>query len=796
MAMAIGSISFAQPVLQVQVKNNAGQPIPYARVVLQTTQKDLPVAQTDSIGNCGFKLPGAGYYFITIEHISYTGYRDSLQISRDTSILLILQEAAKQLNAVVVTGSKKMIESSAEKTTYNIEKSITAAGTDALVAISQIPGIRVNGDEISIAGKGAVKAMVNNRVVQLSGTDLSRFLRSISASEIEKIELISLPPAKYDADGNAGLINIILKRNRKPGFSGNASLGLKYYLPGQSEVFGNKVFGEINPAASFSYVSGKWSTFLNMNLNHDKHLEGFETDIFYPTQKWVQTDSAIYKYWNANINAGADYQVNKNLVIGFSFFLEKNLYDGFDSINNPIYNKGGQIDSTLKTFATYYPIAQTGSFNLHTDIKLDTSGKMLYLNADYFKYYRTDSSDFSSHSFGADAQPIPGSSTRIYDDNKQDIHIYTVKADLDIPTAFANYSFGGKISFIKNYSNAFYYNKTSNDSLVYNTDLSNEFEYTENTQSLYGSFNKGKEKWKLTAGLRAEFTQTTGYSYTLQQTNHNNYIRVFPNLLLSYQKNAEQSYSFSFNRRINRPTFWNLNPYKSLYSPYSYGEGNPSLQPAYSTNAELSHKYKNKLTTTLFFNHTSNQFSSLVFVSPDTNLVFTKPYNFIETSRGGISIGWSGNITTWWESFEQVNAYYTSARSAIPEVQDRNGPGLYISTNNNFFLNKTKTIAAAVNFWHQFHEVDRMGRSHNYYKLDIGGRATLNEKIELSLTLNDALRKSASTVDMVVNGIDERFTNFQFNRYLLLTLNYRFGQKKNNAESRSPGNEDERKRLH
>lgn len=796
LAILYGGFTNAQPVLQVKVKNNTGLPLPYAQVNLFTTGKKPLVSQTDSLGISRFLLSSTGKYYLSTEHISYTPYEDSIHITKDTAILIILREAAQQLNTVVVSGSRKMIESTPGKTTYTLEKSITATGTDALIAISQIPGIRVNGDEISIAGKGAVKAMVNNRIVQLSGKDLSRYLRSIAANEIEKIELITMPPAKYDADGNAGLINIVLKKNRKEGFSGNASLGLKYYLPGESSVYGYKTFGEINPTASLSYVAGKWSTFVNLNFNHDRHLEGFETDVFYPTQTWMQSDSAIYTYWNANINAGADYQLNKNTVIGFSLFLEKNIYDGFDSINNPIYNKGGSLDSAIRTFATYYPISNTGSLNLHADIKLDTSGKMLYLNADYFKYYRTDRSDFQSNSFGPSGQVIPESLARLYDNNKQDIHIYTAKADVEIPTKFANYSFGGKISFIKNYSNAFYYNKTSKDSLVYNTALSNEFDYTENTQSLYGSIHKHAEKWDVSGGLRAEFTQTTGYSYTLQQTTHNNYFRLFPNLLISFQKDTDQAISLSFNRRISRPTFWNLNPYKSLYSPYSFGEGNPSLQPAYTTNIELAHKYKSKLTTSLFFNMTRNGFTNLIVVSPDTNLVFTKPFNFIKTYRGGLSLGWSGTIASWWESYALVNGYYTSAISSIPEVDNRSGFGLYISSNNTFYLNKNKTLAAAVNFWHQFHEVDRMGRSSNYYKLDIGGRATLNEKVELSLTLNDALRKSASAIDMIVNGIDERFTAFQFNRYLLLTLNYRFGKKKNDAGSRSPGNQEERTRIH
>ena len=247
-----------------------------------------------------------------------------------------------------------------------------------------------------------------------------------------------------------------------------------------------------------------------------------------------------------------------------------------------------------------------------------------------------------------------------------------------------------------------------------------------------------------------------------------------------------QVISLSFNRRISRPTFWNLNPYKSLYSPYSFGEGNPSLQPAYTTNIELAHKYKSKLATSLFFNLTRNGFTNLIVVSPDTNLVFTKPFNFIKTYRGGVSIGWSGNISSWWESYALVNGYYTSAISSIPEVDNRSGFGLYISSNNTFYLNKNKTLAAALNFWHQFHEVDRIGRSSNYYKLDIGGRATLSEKVELSLTLNDALRKSAPALDMLVNGLDERFTGFQFNRYLLLTFNYRFGKKKND-QKQEPG---------
>jgi outer membrane receptor protein involved in Fe transport len=752
--------------------------------------------QTDDAGDFIFENLHSGQYQLTVAFTGYEKYQSLLSITKDTIVNISLQAASTQLNEVVVTANKATIENNQEKLVYNVSASITATGSDALTAISKVPGIKVNGDEISIVGKGAVKVMVNDRIVQLAGTDLVRYLRSMSANQVSKIELIKNPSANYDADGNAGLINITTKHSSKQGFSGNVQLSDKQWLHSPANVFGTSNYWLASGSANLNYNSGKWSAYSSVNIDHDHELEGFETDVFYPKQSWLQTDTGNYRLHNFNIVAGVDYKVSPKTTIGISYLGGNNVYDGSDHVNNPIYNSTGGLDSSLRTYATYHPVAISNSGNAHAVINFDTTGKKLLLNADYFNYNRNDRSDFESNSYLPNGQVIPENNTRFFDTNKQLIKVYTFKADAEIPTPFAKFSFGGKLSFINNYSNAFYYDKDINDKLTYNTNLSNEFRYIENTQSLYLNLNKEKDKWKYQAGLRAEYTETKGTSYTLNQTNTNKYLKLFPSAQISYQADTANSFAFSFGRRINRPTFWNLNPFKSLFTAYSYGEGNPFLQPEYNSNFELSHTYKNMLTSALFLNITDNGFYNVTVASADTNLVYTIPLNFIKTYRVGISENLSLHLFNWLDNNNQFTFYHTDAHSNIPYIKSINGYGAYVATNNTMYFNADKTFAAAVNFWYQFPEVDHIGRSDAYYKLDVGFTAlAMKKKLNITLNLNDAFRSSASAVSTTVNGINGKFTNFQLNRFLQLGVSYRFG-KETSTEKRDTGNEDERGRIH
>ncbi|MDB5088206.1 MAG: TonB-dependent receptor [Mucilaginibacter sp.] len=787
----------AQLKLGGTVNTLAKRPVAFAPVNLKSLDNSIDRnLQADSTGHFSFNNLSAGKYLISTSVLGYVPAQLNVTLIRDTAVYIILTSTNTQLSEVTITSSKPVIENNTEKLVYNVSSSITANGGDALAALSKVPGIRVNNNEISIAGKGIVRVMVNDRLVQLSGEDLTRFLKSMSANQISKIELIKNPSASYDAEGNAGLINITTKQSKKQGFSGNVQLSDKQWLHSPANVFGTSNYWMLNSSANLNYNSKKLSAYASLNVNGDHELEGFETDVFYPKQTWKQTDTGNYRMHEYSYVLGLDYKLSPKTTIGFNYLGGTTTYDGSDHINNPVYNQGGQLDSTLRTFATYHPIAISNSINLHSVIKFDTTGKKLSLNADYFNYYRTDRSDFESNTYLPDGSAIPSSNTRYHDNNKQNINVYTFKADAEIPTAFAKLAFGGKLSFIDTYSNAFYYNRTGINTLTYNTNLSNEFDYKENTQSAYINLDGEKKKWKYQAGLRGELTQTTGYSYTLNTTNVNKYFRLFPSALLSYQADTANSFALTFGRRINRPVFWNLNPFKSLYTAYSFGEGNPFLQPEYNTNIELSHTYKSILTSGVFLNITDNGFYNVTVANADTNLVYTIPLNFIKTYRVGISESLTLHPFEWLDNNEQVTAYHTSAHSDLLYINSIKGYGLYLATNNTIYFNKDKTFASAVNFWYQFPEVDHIGRADAYYKLDVGFSAmALQKKLNISLNLNDAFRSSANAVTTTVNDIREKFTNFQLNRFVQLAVSYRFGKETNTGKA-DTGNADERERAH
>jgi outer membrane receptor protein involved in Fe transport len=791
------SSSFAQIKLSGNVSSSTS--VAFAGVAIENPAIGFKSAmQTDTNGYYSFAGLKPGQYALTISYTGYDKYTTNINLLHDTVLNIQLQFANKQLKEVVIMGARQMISKSADKVTFNVSSSVTATGTDVLDAISKIPGVKVSGNEISVVGKGMVRVMVDNRLIQLSGEDLLRFVKSMAANQVSKIELITNPSARYEADGNAGLINIVTKQTKKQGYNGNLQLAGKQLFHGKLPPYNNgSNFWELVGSGNISYNKNRWSVFGSFNVGADRELEGFRTDVHYPNKTSLQSDTGLYTYHNFEINAGVDYKLSDKTTVGLSYLGGRLVYDGSDHVYNPYYNLAGAADSTLKTYATYHPIALTNSFNLHSVTKLDTAGTDLIFNADYFNYYRTDLSNFESNSFDNIGAVIPQNRTRYFDTNKQVIDVYTFKADLELPTPFAKFAIGSKLSFIKNYSNAFYYDKDDSDNLTYNTNLSNEFRYTENTQSVYATGNKTMGKWQLQAGVRAELTQTKGYSYNLNQSTPNNYFKLFPSLLVNYKANDNNSFALTVGRRINRPSFWNLNPFKSIMTAYSYQEGNPYLQPEFNTNIEVSHTYKSIFTTAVFLSITNNGFGPVTIARTDTNFVRTIPLNFINTRRFGLTESVALTPFTWWESNQQFNVYHTSATSQLPYINSIKGWGAYVATNNNFFLNKAKTFAAAANFWCQFPEVDHIGRSNTYYKLDVGIKGSVaSKKLDIALMLNDALRSSASSVRSVVNNLPTQFTNFQLWRYVQLSVAYKFGNTSTKTESRDKGNAEETGRVH
>jgi CarboxypepD_reg-like domain len=305
---------FAQSNIAGTVVNTANSPIPFAGVTLKAGAFEKNI-QSDSAGKFTFNKLNNGTYLLHISHVGYNVYEYNFYLHQDTTFIVVLQPSGQQLSEVVVTGNKPVIERTADKIVYHVANSITAAGGDVLQAVSQLPGVKTNNNEISITGKGLVRVMINNRLLPLQGEDLTHYLKSLSANEISRIELLNNPPAKYEVEGNAGLINIITRHSKSQGYSGNVQLASKYYAPGVSSMYGVHSFGEINASANVAYNNNKWSVSGSVNHVRDRHLEGFETDVFYPQQSWLQTDTGLYSHNAFSVIAGVDYKLNAAATI-------------------------------------------------------------------------------------------------------------------------------------------------------------------------------------------------------------------------------------------------------------------------------------------------------------------------------------------------------------------------------------------------------------------------------------------------------------------------------------------------
>lgn len=525
--------SAAQSSLNGLVTTPENSPLPYTFISLNKADSTPAVLQADSTGRFDFKSVDNGIYQLKAYAIGYAKFTLSLTITKDTLIHIKLHPLEGSLKEVTVTGNKPVIERRADRIIYHVANSVNATGNNGIELLKKVPGVKITDNAVSLAGRGGLGIMINGRVLHLSEKALVNYLKSFSANQISRIEIITNPSAQYDAEGNAGLLNIITKRNLTTGFSGELHGSLSRFIyKNQPDYKGIKNYGDINGGLALNYNYNKWSVYSNFNYIAGRELWGYGIDVYYPEKHWAMKDTGEYRISTLNWLSGIDYKLNANSTFGFEYSYNRHVEEGADYVRIPIYNHIGKLDSTIKTYATYYPIAQNNAFNLHYIQNLNQSGAKLTINADYFNSYRTDKSNSITQSFTAEDKLKADETARLYDTTLQNIRIYTLKADVAIPTSFAEFSFGSKISFINNYSNIFYYHN-NDGGLTLDRDLSNEFRYIENTQALYFNGAKEEGRWKLTAGLRAELTQTKAISYFSNAQVKRHYLKLFPSLLAS-----------------------------------------------------------------------------------------------------------------------------------------------------------------------------------------------------------------------------------------------------------------------
>lgn len=640
----------------------------------------------------------------------------------------------------------------------------------------------VQNDKITMIGKSDVMLMVDDHPLNLSKEDLVNHLKSISADDIQSIEVITAPPAKYEAQGNSGIINIKYKKGIKNAWN-NAFRTSYTQATYPMYALGN----------TFSYQKGKIRLSVSADAQTGNETVIQKSNIFYPTETWIGKTNGKNKEDRLSGRLSFDYKLTDKISIGLQYLGSFSKPDARDTNVDNLYRPQDYLQSYIISKGRADIKRNHHSVNLHYIQELDSAGRKFSVDLDYFTYKRGQNRFFTSERFKANDIIEDFFSARNASD--QDIENYSVKIDFEHPTKWADITYGSKASYVKNYSKNEYFNTTSGASTK-DPLLSDGFLYKENTQALYLDATKNLgEKWKTKIGWRLESTQTKGISESYRQTNKTDYLKLFPTFYLLYTIKQDNSLRLSYNRRIERPSFSDINPFRWHFNKFSYAEGNPFLRPSFSDNIELNHTYKNKLISSAFLNVTSDGFSQIPSVNSDTKEQIYTNANYYTLYNYGLSETYIFNTFRWWESHNQVYVYYSKPKfykKSILRASERKGLGLYLNTRNTFTL--YKHLQAEIAFWyHSPHQslFYKVGKS---YSLDLSLKFNTFKKIQIIMYLSDILRSSSPDYETDTNGIKQIYNTNYDSRYFKLGLKYNFGNRKIKLSERDFGNEEEKNR--
>lgn len=712
---------------------------------------------TDNNGDFQLEVP-AGTYEITASFLGYKTWSKTLNLTttKDLGNIMLVKNATA-LEEVVVEVEEPLIERKIDRMIFNVDQSIASQGMDGIGVLKTTPMIRIDPNNgVSIVGKNDVSVMVNNRIVNMSGNQLLNYLRSIRSQNIEKIEVITTPPAKYDAQGNSGIINIVLKNKMPKGWSGNIT-----------STYIRKTFNNFLNNFTINYQSKRLSSSLKLRQTNKK-INSYEKTSVEGNQSVYMLDERIDRYDNIGANYSLDYEISDKSRIGFIYDLGINRMN-LDVNNTSSYFSEMERDSILTTYAEHSEKTYTNTLNLYYDLQLDSLNKKLSIGANYYSNipkYRINFNTFNQ-------------SNRDYYKtySKISYNIYSGQLDLSLPYEFGKIETGVKFTYFNNDSDLKFYNY-NNSKYVINPDGSNIFNYDEENYAGYLSVNKNfNKKWSTKIGIRYEYSNIEGYSPRDGKNIKYNYGRWFPTAYISFKPNDNNTINFNYSRRINRPFFSALNPNRWYTNPYSYSQGNSLLQPSFSNNLEFGYSFKNLIFATIYYQNIKDSYSQLV--SFQDGIKSSTYANMYDQNNIGINLSYYNTFFEDWELSLNGNLTYHNNISIIPKVSGQKGINFRYNIDNTITLNKNKTFFFIANFSHILPGVYGILKTRGYSMLNLGSKFSfLDDQLQINILFQDIFKGAISKGYAIYSDYITRIENYYDFRGGRISISYSFGNKK------------------
>ena len=801
-AMLTSVLGYAQnfPTLKGSVVSNESKPLAAATITLLIAQDSslYKAAVSENNGNYQFEKVKAGAYIIKISSVNYKDwYSEKLEI-KDGEFYTVpsasLTITDKKLKDVTVATTRKpMIEVKADRTVFNVENSINATGNNALELLQKSPGITVDKDDnISMKGKNGVRIYIDGKPSPMAGKDLAAYLKSVQSTDIESIEMIENPSAKYDASGNAGIINIRFKKNKKFGTNGSASVG-----------YGQGKYADGNANVSLNYRDKKINIFSNISASQGVEYNYINIYRQQVDSIYDQQSNSLNHNKGGNVKAGLDYFIDNKNTIGFMFngnFGTRDEATGGSTLISPQITKQPQQILVAQNAVQ----SRRANNNLNLNYRyVDTSGHELNIDADR-GWFTNRSTSFQPNYYRNYNTGSPLRERIFTNETPVNIDIYTAKADYEQNLLKGKFGVGVKYAAVKTDNTFNFYNVLNNQKQI-DYSRSNRFAYTENVGAAYVNYNRSLKKWSYQLGVRAEQTNSNGTlnaknQQTLNDTSEvvkRSYLNLFPSGAISYTVNAKHQFNLNYSRRIDRPSYQDLNPFENKLDELTYQKGNAFLRPQYTNSFGLSHTYNSFLTTSLNYSHISD-YSTVITDTARTNATFITNKNLASQDVYSINIGAPITVSKHYNIYANMNLNQSRFRADFGE-----GKILHLNvTTLNYYNQHTYTFGkgftAEVSGWLNTPSIWGGTFKTNFmWSMDAGVQKTLfNNKASLKVSLNDVFKTNRWKAISDFSGVKLNANGGFDSRRLQVTFQYRFGSSTvSAARKRNSGLESESKRI-
>ncbi|MEO6843685.1 MAG: outer membrane beta-barrel family protein [Ginsengibacter sp.] len=807
LAISIFSISiFAQTnhgVITGKVTDGGDQKILDAATVSLYHLPDSALVKinlTDKDGNFEFERVSPGKYYLLATSTGHLAtYSAPIEIKKDENVevgVLKLKENIKTLQGVTVELKKQFIERKIDRTIINVDASITNAGTTALEVLEKSPGVTVDKDgNVSLKGKAGVMIMMDGKPSYLSGQELADFLKNMPSSNIDQIEIMTNPSAKYDAAGNSGIINIKTKKNKMRGINGSVTSTIS-----QAE------YTRTNNSLNINYRTGK----VNLFGNYSYSLWQSRNDLYIlrkfrdPNTKEVQTifDQHTSTKRNSqyqNLKLGMDFYANKKTTLGIvmSGYINPSSQNSLNRTD--LNDANNRIDSIVVASNSNKGKSNNFSTNLNLRHLFDSTGKEFTVDVDYLTYYQTSAQNLINNFLNPDYS-VRQSPSQLIGAIPSNVNIYSAKTDFTFPLKkSAKIETGLKSSYVTTDNNALYQDNTSGGNVI-DYGKTNHFIYKENINAGYINYSRQIKKWGVQAGLRAENTNANGHQ--VGNPSHpdsvftKNYTDLFPTVYVSYEANKKNTFSVNCGRRIDRPDYQDLNPFYYFLDEYTYQVGNTLLQPQFSDNFELSHTYNGFLTTTLNYSEVHNVFTEVLKQITSERKTFVTKENLASKTNFGLAVSANFPITKFWTTNLYANVTHDTYKGELSGGElNVNGTTFFSNINNQFKVNKG--WSAELSGFYRSKGIESQMIQYPMWRLDAGvQKQILKTKGSLKLSIRDIFASQKFSGYVNYQDIDARIKNSWDSRTVSLTFSYRFGKPiKNQQQRRTGGASDEQSRI-